>query len=116
MTEETQGKWAVVELMGHVKKAGKIREVEEYGAVTLRIDVPECDGIPAHTQDFNWKNAGYSITYTTEDVVMRYLQTYASSPVILYDRPQSMLPGYNDDDVQDIGGSNDDNDSWEVPF
>ena len=32
--------WALVELMGHRKRAGRVSEVEQYGASLLRIDIP----------------------------------------------------------------------------
>ena len=32
--------WAIVELMGHRKRAGRICEVEQFGAALLRIDIP----------------------------------------------------------------------------
>ena len=32
--------WAIVELMGHRKRAGRVCEVEQYGATLLRIDIP----------------------------------------------------------------------------
>lgn len=86
------GKWAVVELMGRTVKAGKVYPVEVFGAEVMRIVVPEVDGVPEHTLDYNWKNAGYSITYTTEEVVRAYLsQMSAKPPVILYERSKPAL-------------------------
>lgn len=32
--------WAIVEIFGHRKHAGRIREVEQYGTKMMRIDVP----------------------------------------------------------------------------
>ena len=32
--------WAIVEIMGHRKHAGRIREEERFGAKMLRVDVP----------------------------------------------------------------------------
>jgi hypothetical protein len=36
--------WAIVELMGHVRMAGKVSQVEMLGAVLGRIDIPQGDG------------------------------------------------------------------------
>lgn len=35
--------WAVVELMGHRTRAGRVRPVELFGAKLLRIDIPSGD-------------------------------------------------------------------------
>lgn len=36
--------WAVLEVMGHRRRAGLVREVELFGGKLLRIDVPTADG------------------------------------------------------------------------
>ena len=44
MTEQTETKldtWAIVEIMGHTRIAGRITETTLAGGVFLRIDVPE---------------------------------------------------------------------------
>ena len=33
--------WAIVELMGHRRLAGYVRQAEQFGAAMLRLDVPE---------------------------------------------------------------------------
>ena len=55
MTEERENEpsveqdgfeWAIVEVLGHRKHAGRVREEERFGAKMLRIDVPvhgDCD-------------------------------------------------------------------------
>lgn len=35
-----EGYWAIVELMGHRRRAGFVQEVEQFGAKMLRIDIP----------------------------------------------------------------------------
>jgi hypothetical protein len=44
--------WAKVELMGHLTMAGKVTEVPMFGTALLRLDVPETDRTPAHTEFF----------------------------------------------------------------
>lgn len=34
--------WAILELMGHVKLAGRVTEEERFGSKMGRIDVPDC--------------------------------------------------------------------------
>jgi hypothetical protein len=36
--------WAIVELMGHRQRAGRVREVEMFGGKLLRIDIPTDSG------------------------------------------------------------------------
>lgn len=75
--------WAVVEIMGHRRHAGRIREEERFGAKMIRIDVPTvtvtrpADGGEPTTSVEKWITHWYggpsifSITPTDEDSVMR---------------------------------------------
>lgn len=46
--------WAIVEVFGHRRHAGRIREEERFGAKMLRIDVPN-KGAPAeHGWTTHW--------------------------------------------------------------
>ena len=38
--EQDGFEWAIVEILGHRKHAGRVREEERFGAKMLRIDVP----------------------------------------------------------------------------
>lgn len=42
--------WAIVELMGHRRLAGRVREVQVAGAGFLRLDIPAAGDDPARTQ------------------------------------------------------------------
>lgn len=57
--------FAVVELMGHRRLAGRVREAEVAGALVLRIDVPDGDGFV--TQFYGGGGALFSLTPTSED-------------------------------------------------
>lgn len=35
--------WAIVEIMGHLRRAGRILEVDRFGAKLLRVDIPILD-------------------------------------------------------------------------
>lgn len=65
--------WAIVEIFGHRKHAGKVREEERFGAKMLRIDVP-LKGDPATN---GWEThyyggaAIFSFTLTDEASAMR---------------------------------------------
>lgn len=41
---ETPEEWAIVEIMGHNRTAGRCQEVTRFGAVMLRVDRPHDDG------------------------------------------------------------------------
>lgn len=42
--------WAILELMGHQRMAGKLTEVTVAGHGFLRIDVPATESVPAFTR------------------------------------------------------------------
>lgn len=85
--------WAIVEIMGHRKLYGRIREEERFGAKMLRIDVPKptaprtlfdaADGRPEQPP-VSWVTQWYggpsifSLTLTDEATVMRANEPYAS--------------------------------------
>ena len=53
--------WAVVELMGHNKIAGRVTEHKFGNQSMLRVDVPEIDNLPAFTKIIN----AFSVTELT---------------------------------------------------
>jgi len=67
--------WAILEIMGHVRLAGRAREQAIAGAGFLRIDVPEANGVPAFTRLYR-VNSIYSITLVSED----FARPAAASP------------------------------------
>ena len=79
---ETKGftGWIILELFGRQVLAGMAREEMVCGAIMLRIDVPELDGVPSWTKLYG-PAAIYSITPTTEDMVMEALRHLRPRPV-----------------------------------
>src|SRR4051812_12429070 len=79
--------WAMVEIMGHRSHAGRCREVEQFGAKMLRIDIP-IKGDPVN----GWETRLYSgpsiFSYTpsTEESVMRANKPY--EPPARYSLPK----------------------------
>ena len=71
-TSEASVEYAIVELMGHRRLAGRISEVERFGAKLLRIDVPQ-DGSFAEGWITQYYGGGsiYAITPTDEATVLR---------------------------------------------
>ena len=85
--------WAVLELMGHQRIAGFVREVALGSAAMLRVDVPEIDGIPAFTK-FVAPAALYAFTPCTQEVAMAVIRRDRVTPVTLFAMParQRALP------------------------
>lgn len=84
--------WAVVEIMGFRKLAGRAREEERFGSKMLRIDVPVRGDPIANGWATSWYGGSsiFSFTLTDEDSVMR-----ANKP---YEPPSRVrLPAPDDD-------------------
>jgi hypothetical protein len=58
--------WAVVELMGHRERPGRVSEVEMYGGKLLRIDIPGEDGV--EVTEFYGVTSIYALRPTSEEV------------------------------------------------
>ena len=86
--EEGFEAWVVLELLGHRRLGGYLREQEIAGAAFLRIDVPGNDG-NAFTQFVN-PSSVYAITPTTEEVA-REIARQAPAPVTRWD-VSALLP------------------------
>ncbi len=80
MSEPYEG-WAIVELMGHRRLAGRISEQQIAGAAFLRVDTPT---EPAATQFYS-AQAVYCITPTTENVATAVARQYTPQPVSLWE-------------------------------
>lgn len=100
MAEETFEGWAIIELMGHNRSAGYVREQVIAGAAFLRVDVPGCDGQTAYTR-FYAPAAIYSIIPVSKDVAVAVAERGASPPVHAWDFPQLPAPEPLDPDVGD---------------
>lgn len=59
-------RWAIVEIMGHHRIAGRISQVEEFGAVLLRVEVPDPDG-GFSTEDYGG-SAIYRLRHCSEEM------------------------------------------------
>ncbi len=78
--------WAVVEVMGHSRYAGRVTEQAIGGCNFVRVDVPEVDGRPAFTKLLGQASI-FGITPVTEDIARRLAAQLA--PVSVYDLPDS---------------------------
>jgi hypothetical protein len=65
MSAQAYEGWAVVELMGHRQRPGRIAEVEMYGGKLLRVDIPMEGG---DVTEFYGVASIYSVRPVAEDV------------------------------------------------
>lgn len=92
MTTEnlTFEQWAILELMGHVKLAGRVTEEEHFGAKLGRIDIPTADG-NFTTQYFSGGSI-YRLTPTTEEIARHIARNNQPRPVQVWELPAGRTP------------------------
>lgn len=79
--------WTILELMGHRRLAGYVREQTIGGAAFIRIDVPG-EGADNVATQFYSPSAVYCMTPTTEDLARKVAQGSRPAPVTQWDLPQ----------------------------
>lgn len=91
--------WAIVELFGHKKLAGKVSEHTIGAAALVRVDVPETEQSGVFTKPYT-KLVGtgsiYCITPCTEDVARRAAQQIErwNDPIPVDIRPVPQIPAH----------------------
>ena len=92
-------RWAVVEIFGHRRHAGRCRQEEMFGAKMLRIDVPIKGDPASHGWEthFYGGSAIFSFSLTTEDVVMRANRPYEAPAINRLNRLTYEEPDGDDD-------------------
>lgn len=104
MTEEKFEEWAIIELFGHQRIAGKVSEQTIAGHGFIRVDVPETDEVPAFTRMFG-AGAIYGINPVDERTARYTALQIQATPVSVYniqahaERMREALP-YDDSDEQ----------------
>lgn len=99
--------WGILELMGHVRLAGKITEEERFGGKLGRIDIPNKDG-GFTTQFFNASSI-YRLTPTSEETAFQVAVNCQPTPVHSWELPKSIAAPLRDDDGPvNVGGDWDD--------
>lgn len=85
MTEPTTlDTWGILEIMGHVRLAGRISEQTIGGTAFVRIDVPEIGDRPSFSKLYG-AGSIYSISPTTEDIARSVAETIQADPISPYD-------------------------------
>jgi hypothetical protein len=96
--------WAILELMGHRKLGGYVREQNVAGAGFIRIDVPGKEGNVA-TQ-FYAPGALYCLTPVSEEIARRFAQGVQPEPVTRWElpaaRPRAAIEDDDPDEVDEL--------------
>jgi hypothetical protein len=72
--------WAVVELFGHQKIAGRVTEEQHFGSILMRVDVPSTEARPGFTK-FYGGSAIYALTPVSEDIARAMAVSLNARPV-----------------------------------
>lgn len=92
--QPTFDEWAIVEMLGHRRVAGHVREVQLAGAGFLRLDVPATPGHDAQTQYIS-PSSVYALHPTTEAIATAVAARCRPEPVRRWELPAA--PERNDD-------------------
>lgn len=103
-TEAFEG-WVILELMGHRKMSGFLKEQQIGGASFLRLDITDANDVALGTQFYS-PSAVYCITPTTEAIAKGYAARGFEGPVTRWEMAQlteGRPPRYfdRDDDEED---------------
>lgn len=129
-----ESQWAIAELMGHVRYAGRLSEVERYGGKLARIDIPtrepctcantpqkthveaceKCGGmgtVPGFITKYFGASAVYTITFVTEEVARHAAKATSPAPISPWDFPKQLtaaapVPSY--EEIEREGEEDDD--------
>ena len=90
MADNTFDTWALVELMGHSRIAGRVTDATIGGATFIRVDVPETSGgQPSHTRYFS-PAAIYGISPVTEEIARGLAEELDNRPFNVYELPRQL--------------------------
>lgn len=110
--EDDGFEWAIVEVFGHRRHAGRAREEERFGAKMLRIDIPkyawmQAEGVPPELQVVSQTTHFYGgasiFSYSlTDEATARKINTLYLSPPHKAISAQEPSGGEWDDDSFDL--------------
>lgn len=100
--------WTILELMGHRRLGGYVREINVAGAGFLQIDIPDVEGdVPYATQIYS-PSSVYCMTPTTEAMARAVAKNNRPQPVARWElaaapemRAAGTLPDGGSDDPGD---------------
>ena len=95
MSENTFDTFAIVELFGHARIAGRVSEQVIAGQGFVRVDVPANEQYPAFTRMYG-TGAIYSITPVDESIARAAAAGMRERPVMIYIPALPRLDEYED--------------------
>jgi len=104
--------WAIIEIFGHQKIAGRVTEAQIGGCSFVRVDVPEHNGAKEFTKFFG-NGAIYSMTPCSEEVAKAALKQIMPEPVNVWIPELRQIPDTRTSDdykyefCEDCGESHD---------
>lgn len=97
--------WAIVEMLGHRRLAGHLREVTIAGAGFLRLDIPPAGDDPGRTQLIA-PGSVYAIHPVAEDLARAMAAKWRPEPVQRWELPAGVVDAKpaGDEDLDDEDG------------
>lgn len=80
--------WAIVELMGHVRTAGRISEEQRFGGTMGRLDIPTGDASGEYVTTYFHASSVYRITFASESAARAVAKQNEPEPVKGWEMPQ----------------------------
>lgn len=92
MANENNEQWAIIEIMGHMRTAGRISRPDDWGGL-LRVDVPMDNG--EYRTEYYGMQAIYSIKLVGKEIASAYAEGPApaveyNAPIVTRDQYQAM--------------------------
>lgn len=109
MSDQKFDQFAIVEIMGHSRYAGRVTEESIGGSSFVRVDVPETPGCPAFTKLFG-QGSIFCITPVGEQEAKNAAVNFRSRPIdVFYVRtPEPEAARIGSDGFNDDRGEDDD--------
>jgi hypothetical protein len=100
--------------MGHIRLAGKVREVEMFGTRMLEVTVPDVDDVKGFTT-FRSGASLFAVTPTTEEIAKGVVRAQRPRPVQPYDLDlgkRSLGPVTDADEIDRDSNEIDEEPTW----
>lgn len=107
--------WALVELFGHGRIAGRVQEKNFGGSTFLQVDVPETEKQPAFSRLLN-PSAIYAINPLDEKTARNYAEGINSAPIKSWDITEFMAKAKQNKVLQESVEPEPDDDNTEEDY
>jgi len=95
--QEDEGFWAVVEVMGHARYAGRVSEYTQLGVPLVRVEVPAVGGEEAFDKLLG-PTAIFRVTPCSKEAATEAARQFRVTPLALVDLPPRQLSLCSDDE------------------